>query len=211
MATFSRGQSRWKMDRSGIPVTVGQRGLGWGIGLHPGDQEGPQKREGDHRAPAGVYLLEFGFGAAAFREKGFPFRQVFDRDRWVDDPASRFYNQWVVEGDSRFPQDWNSAEIMKREDGLYDYVIVVGHNRNPILPGRGSAIFLHSWRAPGKSTVGCTAMETEEVKRLLQWLKKEANPILIQLPSPYLNSIGISAPLRKAIERVDWSENKAPR
>src|SRR6266702_1525139 len=43
--------------------------------------------------------------------------------RCVDDPASTRYNQ-IVDG----PGDWKSAEVMRRADGLYDWVIVVGHN-----------------------------------------------------------------------------------
>ncbi|MEM1441022.1 MAG: L,D-transpeptidase family protein [Verrucomicrobiota bacterium] len=207
LATFSRKNSIWSAQKERIPVTVGHKGLGWGLGLHPESSEEPKKREGDRRAPAGVFALEFGFGAAALRERAFPFRRVTDRDRWVDDPESLFYNQWVELGNPRFPKDWDSAEVMGRGDGLYDFVIVVGHNRNPIVPGRGSAIFLHSWVAPGRSTIGCTAMEKKEVKKLLQWLDQSANPILIQVPKLALDSLHLSDDLRGLIRENLFEEN----
>lgn len=201
LVALEKANNKWKWFRESTPVTVGHRGLGWGVGLHGEGTHEPLKREGDHRAPAGVFFLEFGFGASPFRERSFPYFRITDADRWVDDPTSRFYNQWIALGDPRFPKDWKSAEIMNRKDGRYDHVIVVSHNRNPTIPGRGSAIFLHSWIAPGKSTIGCTAMETREVKRLLQWLDLDAKPILIQLPKEELGSLPLSESLKLAIQQ----------
>ena len=207
LATFESQKGQWRPAGPTIPITVGHKGLGWGVGLHRERSDEPQKREGDKRAPAGVFRLEFGFGAAAFREKTFPFRQVSENDRWVDDPASRFYNQWTVLNDSRFPKDWNSAETMKRTDGIYDYVIVVSHNRQPTIPGRGSAVFIHSWFGPGKSTIGCTAMAKPEVKLLLGWLDLEAKPLLIQIPEDELGALVIPSSLKETIRKSMLEES----
>ncbi|MDF1657267.1 MAG: L,D-transpeptidase family protein [Verrucomicrobiales bacterium] len=200
MAKFELRANKWREEGRIVPVSVGHKGLGWGVGLHVDRTSHPLKNEGDKRAPAGIFHLEFGFGASPFKERRFPFRQVNSRDRWVDDPNSRFYNQWTVLNDPRFPQDWSSSEVMKREDGIYDYVVVVGHNRQPTIPGRGSAIFMHSWFAPGKSTIGCTAMEKSHIRSLLGWLDLEATPILIQIPMSELQSLKIPPGLRASIE-----------
>lgn len=199
LAAFDLQGAEWRATGETIPVTVGHKGLGWGVGLHGERKSNPMKTEGDRRAPAGIFLLEFGFGALPFKERKFPFRQVSERDRWVDDPTSRFYNQWTVLNDPRFPRDWSSAEVMKRPDGIYDYVIVVGHNRRPTVPGRGSAIFMHSWSSPGKSTIGCTAMEKAGIKRLLRWLDLEAAPVLIQIPVGELGTLEIPSNLKTSI------------
>ncbi|MEY5062791.1 MAG: hypothetical protein RLZZ112_755, partial [Verrucomicrobiota bacterium] len=46
----------WMAKSPPIPVNLGRRGLAWGRGLHPA-QPGLQKREGDGKSPAGVFLL----------------------------------------------------------------------------------------------------------------------------------------------------------
>ena len=47
---------------------------------------------------------------------------------------------------------------MWREDGLYDIVVVLGHNDDPVVPGAGSAVFLHIARPDYSPTAGCAAL-----------------------------------------------------
>jgi L,D-peptidoglycan transpeptidase YkuD (ErfK/YbiS/YcfS/YnhG family) len=47
---------------------------------------------------------------------------------------------------------------MWREDHLYDLVAVLGYNDDPVVPGRGSAIFLHLARTDFSATHGCVAL-----------------------------------------------------
>lgn len=176
-----------------FPVTVGHRGLGIGLGLHPPNLEGPVKREGDHRAPAGIFRLESAFGTGKRKLPHFPYRRTDAQDRWVDDPASAFYNQWVRLDDPRLRRDWQSAEVLRREDGLYELALVVAHNRAPVEPGRGSAIFLHRWYGPGRSTIGCTAMAAENLRDLSNWLDAAKQPTLVQAPRALLDALDLPA------------------
>ncbi len=59
---------------------------------------------------------------------------------------------------------------MWREDGLYDYVIELGWNDDPPLPGRGSAIFMHITREGYTPTEGCVALRRRDMERLLPHL-----------------------------------------
>ncbi|HEX9187014.1 MAG TPA: hypothetical protein VGB87_08080, partial [Vicinamibacteria bacterium] len=43
----------WTPVGAPIEASLGRSGLGWGRGLHPPGLEGPGKREGDGRSPAG--------------------------------------------------------------------------------------------------------------------------------------------------------------
>lgn len=190
LTRFELAERGWKA-RDSWPVTLGHRGLGWGLGLHPAGQAGPEKREGDRRAPAGVFVLESAFGTKAFEPRGFPWRRTDGADLWVDDPESSHYNQWVRSGDAGVRRDWRSAEALHREDGLYDFAIVVGHNRGPVVKGRGSAIFLHAWSAPGVSTIGCTAMEKRRVRELIEWLDASKRPLLVQAPREVAPSLAL--------------------
>src|SRR5437764_13783990 len=59
----------WRSLGSQWPVVVGRNGMGWGRGLHaPQTGEGPIKKEGDGKAPAGVFRLIRAFGYAPATE-----------------------------------------------------------------------------------------------------------------------------------------------
>ena len=182
---FERAGSKWRKVGDAIQVVVGRNGLGWGVGLHPADamQAGePEKKEGDGKAPAGVFkLLEAtGYDAAAPKGATLKYRQADEQLRCVDDVNSPQYNLLVEEPNGK--PSWSSAEHMKRDDDLYVRAIVVEHNRNPPKPGKGSCIFLHKWAAADHGTAGCTAMERDNLESLLAWLKASNEPLLIQLP-----------------------------
>lgn len=188
-------ENAWKIAFRDIPVTFGRAGTGIGIGLHSKKPSGPGKREGDKRAPAGVFPLEFSFGTVPESHHGttgMRYERTSPTHFWVDDPESRFYNQWVDTASPRIEKDWNSAEILRRKDGLYDLVIVVGHNRrSPVVRGGGSAIFMHRWLAPGRPTIGCTAMAAEDLSRLWKWLDAKKSPVLIQGPADFVRQLDL--------------------
>jgi L,D-peptidoglycan transpeptidase YkuD (ErfK/YbiS/YcfS/YnhG family) len=57
---------------------------------------------------------------------------------------------------------------MWRDDHLYDVVLDLAWNRGPIVPGRGSAIFLHLAKSDFAPTAGCIAVQPGAVRRLLE-------------------------------------------
>jgi L,D-peptidoglycan transpeptidase YkuD (ErfK/YbiS/YcfS/YnhG family) len=163
-----------------LPVSLGRAGLAWGRGRHPAG-DGPSKREGDGRAPAGIFSLDSVFGTApADPALAMPYRQATPDLCCVDDPASRHYNRFVDALTAN--PDWQSAEMLQRSDGCYERAIVVAHNTTPVEAGLGSCIFIHVWAAPGVPTAGCTALALAEVNQLSTWLQRAARPVLVQLP-----------------------------
>ncbi|HEY2786766.1 MAG TPA: L,D-transpeptidase family protein [Fimbriiglobus sp.] len=129
------------------------------------------KKEGDGCTPAGTYPIGPAFGYAKTIDTKLPYRQATDKDFWVDDDQSPDYNRWVVGKPAA-----RSFEMMKRADDLYEIGAVIRYNTDPVIPGKGSAIFLHVWSGPGKPTAGCVALEKDHVRMLLRWLKDEAKP-----------------------------------
>ena len=97
--------------------------------------------------------------------------------RGVDDVKSRYYNQ-IVDETTVPDKDWDSAEIMRREDGLYGMGVMIGHNPERVAGG-GSCIFLHVWKGPGQGTAGCTALEAENVRKIIAWLDPGMAPRLV--------------------------------
>jgi L,D-peptidoglycan transpeptidase YkuD (ErfK/YbiS/YcfS/YnhG family) len=175
----------WRAVGQPVAANVGRAGLGWGTGLHASHPAGgPVKREGDGRAPAGVYRLSSAFGYAAPAEVPWirlPYVQSDSSIECVDDLRSRYYNR-RVDRDTIPQPDWTSHEEMRRPDELYEWGVWVDHNSAPPAPGGGSCIFLHVWGGRGVATSGCTAMAEDDLRALLAWLDPRARPVLIQLP-----------------------------
>jgi L,D-peptidoglycan transpeptidase YkuD (ErfK/YbiS/YcfS/YnhG family) len=158
--------------------------MGWGIGLHP-PQAGLQKQEGDKRAPAGVFRIGRILGHAARLPEGssaqWPYRQVTERDVWVDDPKSEFYNRHLVLGEDGVPEGYK-AHRMRLGDEAYRWLVLIEHNYERPVPYAGSAIFFHVRRGVQRASAGCTVMAVEDLERFIRWLRPEGRPVLVQLP-----------------------------
>lgn len=174
----------WKMRGPEIPVVLGKKGLGWGLGVVNADPGAtPRKIEGDNKAPAGVFRLGTVFGYAPARPAGWvklPYLPLTKNIEGVDDPRSRYYNR-LVDRTKVARVDWRSSEQMRRDDHLYEWGLVVDHNPAAV-PGAGSLIFFHIWKTSSSPTAGCTAMAERDLVRLLRWLDPAARPILAQMP-----------------------------
>jgi D-alanyl-D-alanine dipeptidase len=179
---FERKGGAWTQVGKDVDVAVGRNGLGWGAGLSDTSAEaGPQKKEGDGKAPAGLFALgpAFGFEPARAAWLRLPYTPLTPSTECVDDTSSARYNL-IVERDKVKAVDWNSSERMRSVEG-YRWGLVVRHNAAPAVAGRGSCIFLHVWAGPGKGTAGCTAMEEGNLTELLRWLDPKKGPLLLQL------------------------------
>ncbi len=172
---------RWRIIEGPWPANVGRNGTAWGrdgTGMaNPGGYG--EKQEGDGRSPAGVFRVPMAFGTAMTAPAGvkLPWLACTATLRGVDDVHSKYYNQIVDE--AVIPdKDWNSAEVMRREDGLYDVGLVVGHNEAAVRGG-GSCIFLHIWKGPGQGTAGCTALSEENVRKIAGWVDPAGHPRLV--------------------------------
>lgn len=177
-------RAKWTQVGEAFEIVVGRGGLGWGDGVVETQGDGPSKREGDGRAPAGVFHLTRAFGFADARESSWlrvPYTPLTPQVECVDDTASSHYNR-VVDRAAVKTVDWNSSERMREVEG-YRWGVVVAHNARA-LPGQGSCIFLHIWAGPLKGTAGCTAMEQTNLEALLRWLDTKKSPLLVQLPEP---------------------------
>ena len=174
----------WQRLGERIPVWVGRQGLGWGVGFGQG-REGPQKNEGDGRAPAGVYQLGTAFGMAPAPDAAFlklPYLALSPEVECVDDALSRSYNRLLPRSSIPAP-DWKSSEKMLAVGEQYRWGAVVDYNPAAV-PGRGSCIFLHVESRNPRGTAGCTAMKKDALLELLRWLDAAQRPVLLQLPEP---------------------------
>jgi L,D-peptidoglycan transpeptidase YkuD (ErfK/YbiS/YcfS/YnhG family) len=135
-----------------IPCTLGRSGRRW------------DKREGDGATPCGSFQLR----AALYRADRIqrpatrlPLRAIRALDGWCDDPFDRNYNRPV-----RHPYP-ASAEHLWRQDGLYDLILVMGHNDDPRVRGKGSAVFMHVASPGYRPTAGCIALSLPHLRQVL--------------------------------------------
>ncbi len=85
---------------------------------------------------------------------------------WCDDPSSRFYNKLI-----NLPTKY-THEKLYRNDSLYDLIVVLSYNTNPIIKNKGSAIFIHIAKNSYKKTKGCIALKKEHLIEIISKIKK---------------------------------------
>ena len=176
---------KWEKVGEPIPIVVGRKGLGWGLGLHPtNDFNGPIKKEGDGKSPAGVFKLSSAFGLADASEMKWvklPYRHLTSLIECVDDVKSIYYNS-IVDREKVGKVDWDSSEKMREIGAQYRIGMTVDHNATPRKAGCGSCIFVHIWKGDGTGTSGCTAMTGDNMEKVLRWVDPAKHPVLVQLP-----------------------------
>jgi D-alanyl-D-alanine dipeptidase len=180
---FEKRKTVWHLQFS-FGAVIGERGMAMGEGIAKISITGaPQKREGDMKSPAGIFLLGPAFGYASRHTTDWihiSYVEATDTLVCVDDPQSVQYNE-MIKSDT-VKKDWNSQEDMHRKDHDYEWGLFVQHNHHPVKSGMGSCIFLHIWGGAEKGTAGCTAMEENNILKLLHWIRADKRPMLVQFP-----------------------------
>ena len=141
-----------------FPCAHGRGGIAWA------------KREGDLITPAGQWRLLWLYYRAdrgTQPRTSLPARPLGPQQGWAETPEDPDYNRPI-----RHPHPW-SADRMARGDPLYDLCAVTDHNHDPVIPGAGSAIFVHLWRRPRWPTAGCIAFHRADFRWILsRWSPK---------------------------------------
>jgi len=128
-----------------------------------------KRREGDGVTPIGSFAIRKVFYRAdrlAMPGTALPLSAIAPDDGWCDAPDDVLYNR-AVKRPYRA-----SSEALWREDHLYDLLVVLGYNDSPVVPGRGSAIFLHVARPDFAPTEGCVAIALEDLRELVAQLSQ---------------------------------------
>jgi len=121
---------------------------------------GAKSGEGDGVTPVGVFPIRrvlYRPDRVAAPRTNLPVEAIAEDDGWCDAPGDSAYNQPV-----KLPYP-ASHERMWRDDHLYDVVVVLGFNDAPVMPGKGSAIFLHVARPDCGPTEGCVALALNDL------------------------------------------------
>jgi len=123
-----------------------------------------EKVEGDGVSPIGTYPLRtvlYRPDRISAIETGLSTAPIRQDSGWCDDPTKPDYNKPIT-----FPFDGN-AEHLWRNDNLYDVIVVLGHNDDPVVAGAGSAIFMHVAGSDYPPTEGCVALAISDLLEVL--------------------------------------------
>ena len=137
---------------------------------------GNKKIEGDNITPKGTFkIVEIYYRRDRIKKISSKFKliKITKKMGWCDDPRSKNYNQ-LIETPSKF-----SHENFFRKDNLYDIILVLDYNINPIIKNKGSAIFFHIAKKNYRPTAGCIALKKIDLLKLLKVIDKNTK-ILIE-------------------------------
>jgi L,D-peptidoglycan transpeptidase YkuD (ErfK/YbiS/YcfS/YnhG family) len=135
------------------------------------------KREGDGATPTGTY--RFGttmYGIAPDPGVAFAYHRLVCGDWWDEDSRSPDYNAFRHVACDTTPPFGGGSEALWRITPQYRYFAVIAYNVRPVVPGRGSAIFLHV--STGHATAGCISLPENELLHVLRWLRPAAKPLI---------------------------------
>ncbi len=140
-----------------IKCAVGKRGIGI------------KKKEGDLITPKGDYKIKFIlYRKDRVKNLKTNIKKIVINKKygWCDDPKSKKYNKLI-----KYPFGF-SSEKMYRKDNIYNIIVVLNYNMNPIRKNKGSAIFIHVATKSFKHTKGCVAISKDKLIKLIQDFKK---------------------------------------
>lgn len=185
LTAFEKRNGQWQPALGPWPGRLGKKGMIWGLGLHPNPAGAALKKEGDWRAPAGVFRIggAWGYDTSIRKHPKLFYRRITAQDLWVEDSKSPHYNRHLIL-DHKPSTSWEKKQQMRQGDHAHSLKLFIAHNAPPkIIPGGGSAIFFHIWRGGGsKPTAGCTTISEPRLRQLISWIDPTVQPLYVLLP-----------------------------
>jgi L,D-peptidoglycan transpeptidase YkuD (ErfK/YbiS/YcfS/YnhG family) len=136
-----------------------------------------RRREGDGTTPAGVHTIgRVMYGNAPNPGVRYRYRRLVCGDWWNEDPRSPTYNTFQHVRCGTRPPFRTTTPGLWQEPRAYHHFAVIEFNMRPIVPGRGSGIFLHA--QTGNSTNGCVSLRLPRLIAVLKWLDPARTPLI---------------------------------
>lgn len=175
LRTWRRPGRCWLPGAGPYPARVGRNGVS------------ADRHEGDGTTPAGTFRIGATmYGNAPNPGVAYPYRRLRCGDWWNEDPRSPTYNSFQHVACGRKPPFAVTTPGMWEQPRAYPHLAVVEYNTGPVVPGRGSGIFLHA--QTGRATNGCISLRRGDLVDVLRRLRPADEPVI---------AIGIRAQLRR--------------
>jgi L,D-peptidoglycan transpeptidase YkuD (ErfK/YbiS/YcfS/YnhG family) len=110
-----------------VECAIGKKGIG------------RKRNEGDLVTPIGLFKIKY----VLYRKDKVKIltklkKKVIKKNMgWCDDPQSKQYNKLI-----KLPFKYKYEKLYKREN-IYDIILVLNYNMEPVKKNKGSAIFIH--------------------------------------------------------------------
>ena len=143
-------------DQYKVKCAVGKRGIGL------------KKKEGDLITPIGQYKIKYIlYRKDRIKKIQSRLRKIIIKKNmgWCDDPKSKQYNKLV-----NLPFSYGCERLFKKEN-IYDIILVLNYNMNPVKKNKGSAIFVHVAKKNYEKTRGCVAVKKLDLLKILKEIK----------------------------------------
>jgi L,D-peptidoglycan transpeptidase YkuD (ErfK/YbiS/YcfS/YnhG family) len=165
LRTWKRSHGCWVAAGGPYQARLGKNGLA------------VTRREGDGTTPTGIYRIgSTMYGNEANPGVGYRYRRLRCGDCWDEDPRSPTYNSFQHVACGAKPPFAGDSEGMWQQPRPYPFLAVIEYNMRPVVPGRGSGIFLHA--QTGGPTAGCISVRKGELRTVLRWLSPAAAPVI---------------------------------
>ena len=134
---------------------VGKRGIGF------------KKKEGDLITPKGQFKIK----CILYRKDRVKIQThiknaaITKNMGWCNDPKSKKYNRLI-----KLPFKYSHERLYKKEN-IYDIILVLSYNMDPVKKNKGSAIFIHVAKNNFKKTEGCVAIRKKDLLKIIQQIK----------------------------------------
>tara|TARA_X000000950_G_C13538843_1_gene506741 strand:+ start:26 stop:526 length:501 start_codon:yes stop_codon:yes gene_type:complete len=139
-----------------VKCAIGKRGIGL------------KKKEGDFITPIGRYKIKYIlYRKDRIKKIQSKLRKIVIKKNmgWCNDPKSEKYNKLI-----NLPFNYSYEQLFKKEN-IYDIILVLNYNMNPVKKNRGSAIFIHIAKEKYKKTQGCVAVKKTDLIKILKEIK----------------------------------------
>ena len=139
-----------------VKCALGKKGIGY------------KRKEGDLITPKGEYKIKYiMYRKDRVKKIKSKLKKVVIKKNmgWCNDPRSNKYNKLI-----KLPYNFGYEKLFRREN-IYDIIVVLNYNMNPIIKNKGSAIFIHVAKKNFKKTEGCIAVKKIQLLKILKNLK----------------------------------------
>ena len=138
-----------------VKCAIGKKGIGY------------KRKEGDLITPIGQFKIKY----VLYRKDRVQIstklrKKVIKKNMgWCDDSKSKQYNKLI-----KLPFAYKHEKLFKKEN-IYDIILILSYNMNPIKKNKGSAIFIHIAKNNFKKTEGCIAIKKQHLLKIIKEVK----------------------------------------